>query len=190
MLGIINKGHAPNGSPDPGAVNTITGLRESDITNLLGDELAQFLREAGHEIIVIQSDSLSEIVGIANNNYADYLISLHCNSVENQTAEGFEIYTTPGKTKADLLATAIVEQTKITFPLLTFREDWGDNDPDKEANYYVLTKTSCPAVLIECGFISNMYEQTLMQDPVWRTKMTAAWARGVTDWQVLSCGNQ
>lgn len=30
MKVFINPGHAPNGNPDPGAVNTTTSLRESD----------------------------------------------------------------------------------------------------------------------------------------------------------------
>ena len=39
--------------------------------------------------------------------------------------------------------------------MTTIRSDWSDGDPDKEANYMVLTKTKCPAVLVENLFMDN-----------------------------------
>ena len=185
MLTVINFGHAPNGNPDPGATNPVTGLRESDITFKMGNMLAEFLKAAGIEVMTIQSDSLSEIVDFANINKADAFLSIHCNGA-TQAAEGFEAYTTPGQTAADPLATAIIKQVEATFPDMKMRTDYGDGDPDKEANYFVLRETAAPAVLIEAGFITNMEEQALMQDDGWCQKMAAAWARGVTDWIVAT----
>lgn len=182
MIAIINQGHAPNGMPDAGASNPITGLRESDVTFKLGNILAAYLGAAGIDARTIQSDSLGEICDASNEAKADAFISLHCNSCDNDSAEGFEIYTTPGETAADQLATAIFKQVQATFPDMTFRTDSADGDPDKEANFYVLRNTDAPAVLIECGFISNMQEQANMQDEAWLDKMAAAIARGVTDW--------
>ncbi len=182
MLVVINQGHAPNGVPDPGAVNGITGLRESDVTFKLGNILAAYLGAAGIDTRTIQSDSLGEICDYSNYAAADAFISLHCNSCDNDSAEGFEIYTTPGETAADPLATAISEQVHNAFPDIVFRVDSTDGDPDKEANFYVLKNTDAPAVLIECGFISNMQEQANMRDDAWLDKMAAAIARGVTDW--------
>ena len=37
---FINPGHAPNGNPDPGAVNGNTGLRECDVALAVGDLVA------------------------------------------------------------------------------------------------------------------------------------------------------
>lgn len=184
---IINQGHAPNGNPDPGACNTVTGLRESDVTFDLGNRVAAYLEAAGISVQTIQSDSLTEICEVSNNAGADGFVSLHCNSCDNDSAEGFEVYTTPGETAADSLATAIFNQVQATFPDMTYRTDSADDDPDKEANFFVLKNTDAPAVLIECGFISNMQEQANMQDPEWLDKMAAAIARGVTDWLVGTC---
>jgi len=36
---VINPGHAPNGNPDPGAVNNNTGLRECDVALSIGKKL-------------------------------------------------------------------------------------------------------------------------------------------------------
>lgn len=86
-------------------------------------------------------------------------VSIHVNASAKSgwdKATGFSIYTSPGETKSDILATdifdAAVELLKPTGK--KFRKDMSDNDPDFEENFYVLRKTSCPAVLTE-NFFQN-----------------------------------
>lgn len=86
-------------------------------------------------------------------------ISIHVNaSAKNgwDKATGFAIYTSPGETKSDTLATDIFDAaTKLLKPIgKKFRKDMSDGDPDYEENFYVLRKTSCPAVLTE-NFFQN-----------------------------------
>jgi len=64
---VINPGHAPNGNPDPGAVNSQTELRECDVALSIGKKVANYLDFVGYEATVLQSDSLSEIVTTSNN---------------------------------------------------------------------------------------------------------------------------
>lgn len=86
-------------------------------------------------------------------------VSIHVNAASSDgkwhTATGWEIYTTPGKTKADKLATCLYEAAKKNFKDIKLRTDFSDGDPDKEANLYVLKHTSCPAVLTENLFQDN-----------------------------------
>lgn len=178
---FINPGHAPDGNPDPGACNPNSGLRECDVAKSVGEKAAAYLRAVGHEVIVLQSDSLEEIVDAANNWPADMLVSLHCNSASPQ-AHGIEIFTTPGPTAADQLATAIMNQASNTFPSLMVRADWSDGDVDKEARFYVIRYTDAPAVLFEMPFISNDEEAALMATDSFQETMAAAVARGVTDY--------
>ena len=91
------------------------------------------------------------------------LVSVHCNAagdgLEWTQANGWECYTSPGKTKADKLATRIHEEAQIYLPKTTrFRVDLSDGDPDKEARFYMLTKSHCPAVLTENLFMDNKSE--------------------------------
>ena len=86
-------------------------------------------------------------------------VSIHVNaSAKNgwDKATGFSIYTSPGETKSDILATDIFDEaTGVLKPLgKTLRKDTSDGDPDFEENFYVLRKTSCPAVLTE-NFFQN-----------------------------------
>ena len=86
-------------------------------------------------------------------------VSIHVNaSAKNgwDKATGFAIYTSPGRTKSDTLATDIFDAAaELLKPTgKKFRKDMSDNDPDFEENFYVLRKTICPAVLTE-NFFQN-----------------------------------
>ena len=43
---------------------------------------------------------------------------------------------------------------------------------------YLLEKANCPAVLVECGFLSNPEETVLLQQPDYQLHMAAAIAAG------------
>jgi N-acetylmuramoyl-L-alanine amidase len=182
---FINPGHAPGGYPDPGAVGP-SGLRESDVAVDVGAMVSVYLKSAGCEVIVYQSDSLQDICDRANAWGADAVISIHCNSFTSPTATGMEIWTSRGQTRADSLASYIMSQMAREFPTLPVRGDWSDGDVDKEAGLYVLNNTDAPAVLVELAFISNPNEEAILASHEGKRMFAAAIARGVTDWQVTS----
>ena len=86
--------------------------------------------------------------------------SIHCNAAGNGSewlnATGWEIWTSPGKTKSDALADHFVAMAKRHFSGQTIRE-WKqvDGERDKEAKFTILTDTLCPAVLTENFFMDN-----------------------------------
>ena len=86
-------------------------------------------------------------------------VSIHVNAASSDgkwhNATGWEIYTSPGETKADDLATCIYEAAKYNLKDKRMRTDLSDGDPDKEANLYVLKYTNCPAVLTENFFMDT-----------------------------------
>ena len=89
-------------------------------------------------------------------------ISIHSNAAGSdgkwKNARGWCVFTSPGKTKSDTLATYLYNEAKAILPpdnKYYVRSDWSDKDPDYEANFYVLTKTKCPAVLTENLFYDN-----------------------------------
>lgn len=105
------------------------------------------------------------------------LVSVHCNAAgadgKWKTAGGWCVYTSPGQTKSDILATSIWNAAHDSlkpyvqrFSLLQsqgaydkrqvpIRADWSDGDPDYEARFAVLTGTKCAAVLTESLFQDN-----------------------------------
>lgn len=86
------------------------------------------------------------------------LISIHSNGASVESASGFEIFTSVGQTKSDTIATVIFEEFQKEFTESKFRKDVSDGDVDKENPLYITGKSNCPAVLLECFFMTNEKE--------------------------------
>lgn len=90
------------------------------------------------------------------------LVSIHANAAGNgkswMNATGWECHTSPGKTKSDDLAECFYKTFSAAFPEKRMRRDFSDGDSDKESDFYILTKTRCPAVLLENFFYDNRDE--------------------------------
>ena len=88
------------------------------------------------------------------------LISIHANAAGNGTswlkAQGWSAYTSKGKTKSDKLADFFYKNAERLFPDRQIRKDYQDGDPDWEANFTVIYKTYCPAILTENFFYDNI----------------------------------
>jgi len=100
-------------------------------------------------------------------------VSIHCNASTSHNAHGFELFTTKGKTNSDLLAEEIADAVESTLQKsnIRLRYDLSDGDKDKEADFYVLRKTKCPAVLIECGFFDNKVDFNVLSDPLFQANL-------------------
>lgn len=90
------------------------------------------------------------------------LVSIHANAAGNgkswMNATGWECHTSPGKTGSDALAECFYKTFSQEFPEKRMRRDLSDGDSDKESKFYILTKTRCPAVLLENFFYDNRDE--------------------------------
>ncbi|PSR10728.1 MAG: N-acetylmuramoyl-L-alanine amidase [Bacteroidetes bacterium] len=88
-------------------------------------------------------------------------ISNHANA-GGGSARGFEVYTSPGRTASDAVAELHWNNVSelLGERISRYRSDTSDGDHDKEARFYVLTKTSMPAFLVEHLFFDN-YEDAL-----------------------------
>lgn len=159
-------------SSTPGKRSPDGKFREYAYSRKVCREVAKRLREAGVDCVIDYLDddmpglsSSQELVkrvkivnAIAKKTDCLY-VSIHVNASAAKgwdKATGFAIYTSPGETKSDALATDIFDEaTKLLKPIgKSLRKDMSDGDPDYEENFYVLRKTICPAVLTE-NFFQN-----------------------------------
>lgn len=79
-------------------------------------------------------------------------LSIHANA---GGGSGYEVFTSRGQTASDSIADIFFANYKEEFPDINMRKDMSDMDFDKEANFYVLTKTRMPAILTENFFMDN-----------------------------------
>ena len=107
------------------------------------------------------SERVRRVKTVCNNVGASnvLLISVHANAVgdgsEWMDAKGWEAYTTRGETISDKLAEYLYSRADKNLPGRKIREDWTDGDRDKEADFYIVKKAPCAAVLTENFFYDN-----------------------------------
>ena len=82
-------------------------------------------------------------------------VSIHANGFSDESANGWEVYTSPGETKSDGIATILFEKAVREFKGEYMRQSTADGDPDKEAKFTVLMDTTMPAILSENFFMTN-----------------------------------
>ncbi len=155
---FVDQGHNPTGYHNAGA--TGFGLHEEDITYQVGAYLADILdsddrfevrtsRPTPTTVLgTNNSTSLRARVDAANSWPADYFISIHVNSNNNPNINGSEVYIYRTGTKAEQLATAILNE-------IVRRVGTKNNGVRTNPALYVLRKTNMPAVLVELAYISN-----------------------------------
>ncbi len=145
------------------------GVWDRTLTNRVAAKLRQLNIEhliVSHEYL---DTSLAYRVDMANW-YAKKVtkslyISNHANASGSGNARGFEVYTTPGKTASDPVAEIHYNNVKeLLGDRISFRPDQSDGDADREANFYVIRKTSMPAFLVEHLFFDNFEDAKLLMD--------------------------
>lgn len=102
------------------------------------------------------------------------VVSIHANA---GGGTGFEVYTSPGQTKADPIATKLIEQLQKDFPEIKMRKDMADGDPDKEAGFYILKHTKAPAILAENLFMDNESDCQLLMAEDFRDKLADSYVK-------------
>lgn len=140
-----------------------TVIYEGVINRKIGALLIDNLIKSGIDYAIVSDDitdtPLATRVQRADAIYANdrraYYLSIHSNA---GGGSGFEIFTSLGQSKSDKLANIFCEVYQKHFPKYPFRSDSTDGDADKEADFYVLRKTDCPAVLVENLFFDNKRE--------------------------------
>ena len=178
MRVFLNPGHAPCGCPDPGAVNSGTGLRECDVAKNIAGLVEKHLTKAGVSVSGnLQSDDLYEVVCASNNIDADVFVSIHCNAF-NGVANGTEVWHYHTSKYGKQLAECI--QRQIVNALGT--EDRGVKGAEPGRNgLYVLSNTDAVAVLVETAFIDNAEDEVLLRTK--QNEFARAIARGITDFE-------
>ncbi|MBW3041643.1 N-acetylmuramoyl-L-alanine amidase [Prochlorococcus marinus] len=177
---VIDPGH---GGSDPGAVG-INGLRETDIVLEVSKNVSEFLTKKGVKTLLTRNYErtldLQPRVEKANNSKADAFVSIHANATRGKRKEvnGLETYYYSGY-KGYSLAKNIHKQILIT----------STQSPDRgvrRSRFYVIRKTSMPAALVEIGFVTGIYDASLLRQKAYRYKMSFAIAKGILNYLKVS----
>ena len=170
----------------PGSVNCAPDKSywEYEFTWDLYTRLRPLLEKQGFTVVGTRTEqenpSLTARATVSNKAGADLFLSLHSNAVSGGwgDARGFVAYTSSGPDTAERnkAATAILGAVKDAGVIL-----FGTGKPYHEL-FTVLTATTAPAVLLECGFHTNLEEVTLLKTPDYRDKLAKAITSGVMNY--------
>lgn len=160
---------------DPGAVN---GTKKEAVAALqIAKKVGAKLKEKGVNVKYTRTSdkklTLAERCRISNECGADVFVSIHLNAAENKAAHGIETWRyenvgTETKSLADNVQTELIAAT-----------GWRNRGVKTTTTLYVLKHTKAPAVLIECGFISNNDESKKLFSEKYQNKIASAIADGV-----------
>lgn len=190
---LIDPGH---GGEDDGAASREPALKEKTLTLALAKEIAKRLEKAGMRVDLTRAHdttlSLDERVRLARKKKVDLFLCVHANHAGNSDAAGVETYVLP---VSGYPGTAdgsrargwqIGNRNDYHNTLLGFsihsRLAAQTNTIDrglKRQSFFVLRETSCPAVLLEFGFLSNRDETLKMLTPAWQRQCAEAVTQGV-----------
>lgn len=185
---IVDAGH---GGDDGGAIG-IDGTVEKDINLDIALKLEKILKFYGFNVIMTRTqdvmtcddglDSLRKrkISDIHNRfelmrkNPDAIFISVHQNKFEDSSQHGTQVFYSGNDERSKELAEAI--QTSVTLTL----QRKNDRVVKKSGSgIYLLYHAKIPAVLVECGFISNSDEVKKLKDESYRIKLAILIADGL-----------
>jgi N-acetylmuramoyl-L-alanine amidase len=166
---VIDAGH---GGHDRGG---IPGQRvaEKNMTLDVAQRLRNVLSGAGYHVVMTRDSDvfvpLATRVAIANSYRNAIFVCIHFNATNRMGASGIETYF---YTRDSLpLASAVHYYVTGGAP--------SANRGVRRRGYYVLRKTAIPAVLVECGFLTNPTEAAYAQTASYRQKLADEIAAGV-----------
>lgn len=184
---ILDAGH---GGEDCGAIGD-SGVYEKDLNLSVTLELGRILTEAGYTVVYTRTEDrllykeeenirgMRKIYDLKNRcavaqAYEDAtFVSLHMNSFGDARYSGLQVYYAPANEDSRLLAEAI--QSTVCQRLQTDNRRKIKSGTDM----YVLEHAGVPAVLVECGFISNREECERLCDATYRTSLAQAIADAI-----------
>jgi len=161
----IDAGH---GGRDPGAIGP-NELLEKDVTLSIAKRIAATLEEDGFNAILTRSVdefvSLEDRIELAKKSQADILISIHTNNSKNTEKGGIATYYNEHNNSRVLVLDSLFH---VEAKQLTSITDLGG----KDANFYIIKNSICPAIDIEVGYISNPSESKLISNAAFQNEVS------------------
>lgn len=188
---VVDPGH---GEPDGGAVGS-GGTVESTLNLKVAKKLQSQLTKRGYTVIMTRSDEkglfdegkksirekkradMEKRLEIINNSDADFFVSIHMNMFRDKNQHGAEVIFSDKFSDSLLLAELIQAELKAIDP---------QNQPRSvkkhDGSVFLLKNARIPALLVECGFISNPREEALLNDSDYQDRIACAVCDGIVEY--------
>lgn len=181
---VIDAGH---GGIDGGVSGVNTDARESDINLSIAKKLEKLVTNAGFNAVMTRDTSgglygvlspgfkkrdMQKRKEIIEQSMPQAVISVHLNSCNAKNRRGTMIYCKKGDEKGLKLANAISAKFNES-------ESKSRNCSVFYGDYFILNVSPCPAVICECGFLSNAEDEKLLLTDSYRDYLAKTIWEGV-----------
>lgn len=175
---VIDSGH---GGIDPGKI-AADGTLEKDLNLSIALKLQKYLEAADINVVMTRTtdeglydpgasnkkvQDMKNRIALMEECDADLAVSLHQNSYSDSAIHGAQVFyyttSTASKALAETLQSILISDLDP------------ENHRQAKANdsYYLLKKTTCPTVIVECGFLSNPAEAAKLKSDSYQEEL--AW---------------
>ena len=178
---VLDAGH---GGIDGGVVS-VDGVKESTLNLAYARELGKTFEQRGFNVVQtrrtedglyglptkgFKSRDMKARKEIIDNARPNLVISVHMNKFSQSSRVGPQVFYQQGKTDGQQLAASLQK---------VFNDYTGNSHQAIGGDYYVCREVDCPAVIVECGFLSNAAESELLQTDAYREQICEYIFRGV-----------
>lgn len=190
---VIDAGH---GGIDGGAIGVVTGNKESDLNLDIALLLGEKLKNAGINVVYTRTDG-NGLYGslesgfkrrdmlarkkIVQNASPDMVVSIHMNKFGLSSRRGAQVYFQKSDEVSGKLANCVQDNlnTFINIPQQnrTFAPMQGD---------FWMCKIVAPAVIVECGFLSNKEDDVLLDTLQYRKNVAYYIFNGIMSYFALN----
>lgn len=187
---IIDAGH---GAPDGGTSST-DGTLEKDINLQIALKLNDILQSMGYETVMTRSEDnaiydnsantirqkkISDTrnrLEIMNNTDNAIFISIHQNHYSDSEYSGAQIFYSKNNPNSKKLAES------IRLPIISHLQKNNSREIKKSGSeIFLLNNAQIPAVMVECGFLSNSAEAEKLKNDKYQQKLAFIIALGTAD---------
>ena len=179
---VIDAGH---GGWDPGKVGK-GDIIEADINIAIAKDLQILLDLAGATVFLTRAEDvalgdtkntdLAARTAMPTEMKADIFISIHQNAYHTSKVHGAQTFYYGDSEKSKQLAEAIQAR------LRSFLDTENRKDAKADESYYLLKKTAGPAVIVECGFLTNDAEAAKLSREDYQEKVAWGIYLGILDY--------
>jgi N-acetylmuramoyl-L-alanine amidase len=170
---VVDAGH---GGRDPGAVG-VGPLREKAVNLSVARRLAWLLERGGAEVVTTRSRDvfipLDDRANVAQRTRTDLFVSIHADAAPRADATGATVYIARDAcTRSRRAATCLVN---------AFKRAGIACRGIRQAGFRVLVGHDRPAVLVECGYLTNRTEAHRLAKPSYQAHLATVIAAGIAD---------
>ena len=193
LYGTVVVIDAGPGGEDGGTVG-VNGVFEKDINLSVALALDKALKDMGITTRLTRTDDV--LLYDRNTNYKgqkkaqdlaarrkiaeEYenaiFVSIHMNSFPEEKYNGLQVYYSKNDENSVILAQKIQSTVAKELQPNNSRQCKSGN------NIYLLERLNCPAVLIECGFLSNKEECELLSDKIYQQELASLLASSISEY--------